>query len=110
VDPEAVVKPEASIAVIMLASIGGLMMFFGLFFGLIGAIAEPGFLYAAIIICSVAAIMILLAYVGRRSQLKEWRAKEASSALFSRCTYCGFQNDKGTKRCSSCGAPLGSSR
>lgn len=107
VDPDALVKPELSLAVIMLVSVGGLIMFFGLFFGLIGFIAEPGFLYAAAVICSVAAIMILLAYAGRRRQMKEWRAKEASSAISSKCTYCGLQNDKGLKRCISCGAPLG---
>ena len=107
VDPNAQVKPDASIAIIMLASIGGLLAFFGLFFGLIGAIAEPAFLYVGLVACAIAALLFLLAYFGRRGQLNEWKANERSSVVLSRCTYCGLQNDKGTRKCISCGAPLG---
>ena len=107
VDPNAQVKPDASIAIIMLASIGGLLAFFGLFFGLIGAIAEPAFLYVGLVACAIAALLFLLAHFGRRGQLNEWKANERSSVALSRCTYCGLQNDKGTRKCISCGAPLG---
>jgi hypothetical protein len=90
-----------------MASIGGLLAFFGLFFGLIGAIAEPGFLYVAVLTCSIAVVLFLLAYIGRRGQVKEWAAKESFSVIRSKCMYCGLQNDKGMKKCISCGAPLG---
>jgi len=107
VDPDAEARPGASIAVIMMASIGGLLVFFGLFFGLIGALAEPGFLYIAATTCSIAVLLFILAYVGRRRQMEEWTAKERSSIILAKCAYCGVQNDKGTRKCISCGAPLG---
>jgi hypothetical protein len=40
-------KPEPTIVVILMAGIGGLLVFFGFFFGLIGAIAVQGFLCVA---------------------------------------------------------------
>jgi hypothetical protein len=101
-------KPEASLAVIMMAGIGGLLAFFGFFFGLIGLIAEPGFLYAAAVICTIATVLFAFAFLGRRKQLKEWKASEESSITSARCSYCGLQNDEGTRKCESCGAPLGS--
>lgn len=91
----------------MMASIGGLLAFFGLFLGLIGAIAEPAFLYVGLVACAIAALLLLLAYVGRRRQLNEWKANERSSVVLTKCTYCGLQNDKGIRKCISCGAPLG---
>jgi hypothetical protein len=100
-------KPETSIVFILMSAIGGLLAFFGFFFGLIGAIAEPGFLYVAIGACSIAVVLFLLAYIGRRRQLNEWKANEKAYEILSKCSYCGLQNDKGTKRCVSCGAPLG---
>jgi hypothetical protein len=100
-------KPEPSIAVIMMAGIGGLLAFFGFFFGLIGAIAVQGFLYAAFLTCAIAAVLFLLAYHNRKKQMDDWKAKESTSIILARCSYCGLQNDKGTKKCESCGAPLG---
>jgi hypothetical protein len=100
-------RPDASITVLMMAGVGGLLAFFGLSFGLVAAIAEPGFLTVALMTCGIALALFVLAYFSRRRQLNEWKAHQASLNLLAKCSYCGLQNDVGSKRCESCGGPLG---
>jgi predicted lipid-binding transport protein (Tim44 family) len=104
---EETAKPEPPLSAIMMAAIGGLLAFFGLFFGLIAAIAEPGFLAVALITCGIATVLFFLAFLSRRNQLREWKVQEERSIMFAKCVYCGLQNDKGIRKCQSCGAPLG---
>lgn len=101
------VAPEASLAAIMMAGVGGLLAFFGLSFGLVAAVADPGFLIVALVTCCIAAALFMLAYVSRRNQLRHWQAQEEKVTLLAKCSYCGLQNSKGRNKCLSCGAPLG---
>jgi hypothetical protein len=45
-------KPEASAAVLVMAGIGGMLTFFGLSFGLVAAVGEPGFLPVCLVTCA----------------------------------------------------------
>ncbi len=99
-------RPEPSIVAILMASIGGLLAFFGLFFGLVAAVAESAFLIVSLVTCAIAASLFVLAYVARRKQIGEWERREEKSLASARCDYCGSQNQKGESKCKSCGAPL----
>jgi hypothetical protein len=90
----------------MMAGVGGLLAFFGLSFGLVAALAEPGFLVVCLSTCAVAVSLFIIAYVARKKQLKEWAKMEESAVASAKCDYCGSQNPKGTMKCESCGAPL----
>ncbi|MCU0861353.1 MAG: zinc finger Ran-binding domain-containing protein [Methanomassiliicoccales archaeon] len=93
-------------AVILLASLGGLIAFFGLFFGIVGAVAEGGFIYVSLVACSLAIIMIAISYFSRRRQLHDWRQERQLDASLANCAYCGYHNEVGSRKCESCGAPL----
>jgi membrane protein implicated in regulation of membrane protease activity len=99
-------KPEAEAATIILASVGGMLGFFGLFFALIAAIAEPGFWTVALGAILIAIILFLLSLLSRRRQLKDWRALQSQRKGRARCQYCGTQNEPASRKCESCGAPL----
>ncbi len=99
-------KPEPSMPVMLMAGIGGMIAFFGLSFGLVAAVAEPGFFIVAIVACAIAVALFVLAYVGRRRQLEEWKNRTQKEAAKASCAYCGFQNAVGAHKCESCGAPL----
>ena len=99
-------KPEPSIITLLMAGIGGLLAFFGLSFGLVAAIAEPGFLIVCLITCAIAISLFIMAYVARRKQIGEWQRMEEKASSSARCDYCDSQNPKGAKKCESCGAPL----
>jgi len=89
-----------------MAGIGGLLAFFGLSFGLVAAIAEPGFLIVSLVACAIAFSLFILAYVARRRQIGKWERSEEMTLASARCSYCDSQNPKGAKKCESCGAPL----
>ncbi len=99
-------KPEPSMPIMLMAGIGGMIAFFGLSFGLVAAVAEPGFVTVAAIACGIALALFVLAYAGRRRQLDEWRRRSEKATAKASCTYCGFQNPDGARKCESCGAPL----
>src|SRR5665647_2237008 len=66
-------KPDASIVMILIAGIGGMLAFFGLSFGLVAAVADSGFLIVCLVACAISLTLFILAYVARRRQLTEWR-------------------------------------
>lgn len=99
-------KPEPSIAATLMAGIGGLLAFFGLSFGLVAAIAEPGFLIVCLVTCAIAISLFIMAYAARRRQIGEWERAEEIAVASAKCDYCGSQNHIGTNKCESCGAPL----
>ena len=103
---EKATKPEPSMAVILMASIGGMLAFFGLSFGLVAAVADSGFLIVCLVACAIAVSLFVLAYVARRMQLIEWEDAEKRAMAAARCAYCDSHNPKGAKKCESCGAPL----
>ena len=103
---EKVTKPEPSMAVILMAGIGGLLAFFGLSFGLVAAVAEPGFLIVCLVACAIAVSLFVMAYAARRRQIGEWERAEEIAVASARCAYCDSQNPKGAQKCESCGAPL----
>jgi hypothetical protein len=89
-----------------MAGIGGLLAFFGLSFGLVAAIADPGFLIVSLVACAIAVSLFIVAYAARRKQIGEWKKLEEMALASARCDYCDSQNPKGSKKCESCGAPL----
>ena len=103
---EKVTKPEPSTVTILMAGIGGLLAFFGLSFGLVAAVAEPGFLIVCLITCVIAVSLFMMAYAARKKQIGNWERAEEMALASARCNYCGSQNPKGAKKCESCGAPL----
>jgi len=104
--PEKPVKPDPSISVILMAGIGGMLAFFGLFFGLVAAIAESSFLIVCLVACSIAILLFLIAFAARRKQIGEWKKVEELAISSARCNYCGSQNLRGAHKCETCGAPL----
>ena len=92
-------KPEPSIAAIMMAGIGGLLAFFGLSFGLVAAVAEPGFLIVCLVTCAISISLFVMAYAARRRQIGKWERAEEIAVASAKCDYCGSQNPVGQPLC-----------
>ncbi|HSV42539.1 MAG TPA: hypothetical protein VLH13_03910 [Methanomassiliicoccales archaeon] len=93
-------------APILLISLGGMLLFFSSFFGLIGFIAEPGFLIVALIVALISVAMVIIGIRIHRQHAREKKAHVEQAVKNARCEYCGTQNQRGDNRCDSCGAPL----
>lgn len=91
---------------LVLASVGGMLLFMGLFFGLIAALGVGGFLYPALIICIIACLMMLTAWRMWRTVKEERRREEQREREHLLCDYCGGMNAEGDLKCRFCGAPL----
>lgn len=94
------------VAPIVFMGVGGLMLFFALFFGLIASIAEPGFGTVALIVGGFAVILIVGGwFMYWRYKRKLERERRLALERY-RCRYCDAQNEIGAQRCFSCGAPF----
>lgn len=94
------------VAAVVLLSVGGMLMFMGLFFLLIASIALGGFLVPALAIMAIAGLMMLAGWKiwrDRRAAHHEMRRQERDRLL---CDYCGGMNAEGDLKCRFCGAPL----
>jgi hypothetical protein len=91
---------------LVLAGVGGMLLFLGFFFGLIAAIGIGGFLIPALAILTIGGLMILAAWrIWRKKQVHhEVKAEKEMQRLL--CDYCGGQNAEGDLQCRFCGAPL----
>jgi hypothetical protein len=98
--------PQMPVSAIVLASVGGMLLFMGLFFLLIAGLGVGGFLIPALAVIAVASLMMLSGWnTWRKLQLRhEKRQKEEKERLL--CDYCGGMNAEGDLRCRFCGAPL----
>ena len=98
--------PQMPVSAIVLASVGGMLLFMGLFFLLIAGLGVGGFLIPALAVIAVASLMMLSAWnTWRKLRVRhEERQKEEKERLL--CDYCGGMNAEGDLQCRFCGAPL----
>ncbi len=99
-------KPQVPLSAIVLASVGGMLLFMGLFFLLIAGLGVGGFLIPSLAVIAVAVVMMLVAWnIWRKTRVRqEEREKEEKERLL--CDYCGGMNAEGDLQCRFCGAPL----
>ncbi len=104
--PQTSRPPQVPVSAIVLASVGGMLLFMGLFFLLVAGMGVSGFTIPALAVCAVAAIMMLVAWnIWRKTRVRhEEREKEEKERLL--CDYCGGMNAEGDLQCRFCGAPL----
>lgn len=98
--------PQVPVSAIVLAAVGGMLLFMGSFFLLIAGLGVGGFLIPALAVIAVAVIMMLFAWnIWKKVKVRhEERESQERERLL--CDYCGGMNAKGDLRCRSCGAPL----
>jgi len=99
-------RPQVPVSAIVLASVGGMLLFMGLFLLLVAGLGVSGFLVPALAVIAAAAVMVLAAWnIWRKSraQHEERERKERDRLL---CDYCGGMNAEGDLQCRFCGAPL----
>jgi len=100
-------KPlQVPISAIVLASVGGMLLFMGLFFLLVAGLGVGGFLIPALAVIAVASLMMLTAWnIWRKPRVAhEQKQLEEKERLI--CDYCGGMNAEGDLQCRFCGAPL----
>jgi len=103
-------EPEKStpipVSAIVLASVGGMLLFMGLFFGLVAGLGVGGFVIPALGIIIVGALMMLAGLIiwRRDRAIHQERIEKERDRLL--CDYCGGQNAEGDLKCRFCGAPL----
>lgn len=94
------------VSAIVLAAVGGMLLFMGFFFGLVASLGVGGFLVPALGILLVGGLMVIAGYrIWKRTRAhhEEKMEKEKERLL---CDYCGGQNVDGATQCQFCGAPL----
>jgi Flp pilus assembly protein TadB len=98
--------PQVPVSAIVLASVGGMLLFMGLFFLLVAGLGVGGFLVPALIVIAVALMMMLVAWnIWRKTRVRhEEREQKEQDRLL--CDYCGGMNAEGDLQCRFCGAPL----
>ncbi|NLX46741.1 MAG: hypothetical protein GXY70_01010 [Euryarchaeota archaeon] len=99
-------SPQMPVSAIVLAAVGGMLLFMGLFFLLIAGMSLSGFMVPAIVVIAIASLMMLSAWsIWRKSRERheEMRSREKERLL---CDYCGGMNAEGDLQCRFCGAPL----
>jgi membrane protein required for beta-lactamase induction len=97
---------EPTIAPILLLSIGGMLLFFDIFFGIVWWVAVPFFVWPTIVLLSIGGAMMMLGYRMFRQIAKARKQKHFDDMARSKCSYCGGQNNGNEQRCQFCGAPL----
>ncbi|HNU36710.1 MAG TPA: hypothetical protein PKJ15_08920 [Methanomassiliicoccales archaeon] len=99
-------RPQVPVSAIVLASVGGMLLFMGLFFLLVASLGVSGFLLPALAVIAVAVVMMLVAWnIWRKTRVRhEEREQKEKDRLL--CDYCGGMNAEGDLQCRFCGAPL----
>jgi len=94
------------VTAIVLAAVGGMLLFVGSFFGLVANLGIGGFLIPALVILVIGALLVATGYrICRRTRAgHEERVRNERERLV--CDYCGGQNAEGELECQFCGAPL----
>jgi ribosomal protein L40E len=98
---------ETSPLAISLMAVGGMLLFFSFFFGLVAAIAVPGFWIPTLIIALIAMGMMVAGYKVHLRKRKEEEEEVVEIRERGRCEYCGSMNPPNSIECEFCGAPLG---
>lgn len=97
---------EIPVSTLVLASVGGMLLFMGFFFGLVAALGVGGFFIPAMGVLAVGSLMILAAWSIWRKKLVHHEEKVEKEMQRLLCDYCGGQNAEGDLQCRFCGAPL----
>ncbi len=97
---------QAPISAIVLASVGGLLLFMGSFFLLVAGLGVGGLMVPALAVMVAATIMMLSAWSIWRKTLVRHEVMRRNELDRLQCDYCGGMNAEGDLRCRSCGAPL----
>ena len=99
-------RPPVPVTAIVLAAVGGMLLFVGSFFGLVAGLGIGGFLVPASIILVIGSLMVATGYrIWRKTMIgDEERMRNERERLV--CDYCGGQNAEGELECQFCGAPL----
>jgi len=104
--PEEEKQPPIPVSAVVLAAVGGMLLFMGFFFGLVASLGVGGFVIPALGILAVGGLMVIAGYrIWKRTRvhLEEKVEKEKERLL---CDYCGGRNADGSLECQFCGAPL----
>jgi hypothetical protein len=99
-------QPPIPVSALVLAGVGGMLLFMGFFFGLVASLGVGGFLIPALGILAMGALMMLAAWriwKSTRVHHEEKLERERDRLL---CDYCGGLNMEGDVQCRFCGAPL----
>jgi Flp pilus assembly protein TadB len=101
----------------ILLSFSIFVFMFAFMMGIVGAVADPGFLIAALILSAIGVLLLAVRYLIVRSferkveklqaefkaELEKRRQMELTKV---KCHYCGGLNSPTDERCGFCGAPL----
>ncbi len=91
---------------IVLAAVGGMLLFLGLFFGLVAGLGIGGFIIPALGTVTLGAIMMMVGWnIWRKTRIHHQKEVERERDRLL-CDYCGGQNAEGDLKCRFCGAPL----
>jgi Flp pilus assembly protein TadB len=101
----------------ILLSFAIFVFMFAFMIGIVGVVAEPGFLIAALILSAIGVLLLAVRYLIVRSferkveklqaEFKAELEKKRQTALIKvKCHYCGGLNSQTDERCGFCGAPL----
>jgi len=101
----------------ILLSFSIFIFMFAFMIGIVGAVAEPGFLIAALVLSALGILLLAVRYLIVRSYERkveklqaelqaELEKKRQMELIKVKCRYCGGLNSQTDERCGFCGAPL----
>lgn len=101
----------------ILLSFAIFLFMFAFMMGIVGAVAESGFLIAAAILSALGILLLAVRYLVLRSYERkveriesefkaELEKKRQMEMVKVKCKYCGGLNSPSDERCGFCGAPL----
>ena len=101
----------------ILLSFAIFVFMFAFMIGIVGAVAESGFLIAALVLSAIGVLLLSVRYLIVRSferkveklqaEFKAELEKRRQMELVKvKCRYCGGLNSQADERCGFCGAPL----
>jgi membrane protein required for beta-lactamase induction len=97
---------EQTIAPILLLSLGGMLLFFSIGFGIVWWVADQFFMWSTLVLLTIGGGMMLVGYRIFRQNAKARKQRHMNDLARSKCSYCGGQNQENEQRCQFCGAPL----
>lgn len=99
-------SPQVPVSAIVLASVGGMLLFMGSFFLLVAGLGVGGFLIPALAVIAIAAMMMLAAWNIWRKVRVRHEEQELKEKDRLHCDYCNGMNAEDDLQCRFCGAPL----
>jgi Flp pilus assembly protein TadB len=101
----------------ILLSLSIFVFMFAFMMGIVGAVADPGFLIASLVLSAIGVLLLVVRHLIVRSferkveklqaEFKaELEKKRQMELIKVKCRYCGGLNSPTEERCEFCGAPL----